>query len=486
MSLRTRLLVALGAVALVALLAADLATYKSLQSFLLTRVDQQLQSAHIPIERYFDGPQNGQPTPVGGPVGNLQSVAPSIFVQLLSTSGTVLTTQPYLERGGSSSEPKLPATIAGFSQAKDPGGEPTTYFDAPSATSGGPSFRIRASVLDNGRVLVLGIPLSDLDATLNRLLIIELAVTGGALALAGLIGWWLVRLGLRPLATIERTAASFAGDEQGHRIPGESPKTEVGRLAGVLNHMLARIENAFAARDATLADLRKSEATLRRFVSDASHELRTPLAAVSAYAELFERGADQRPADLGRVMTGIRAETERMGHLVDDLLLLARMDEGRPLERVQVELVGLSAQAIEAAVTVGPQWPISLEAGEPVEVVGDPARLRQVLDNLLANVRAHTPAGTSTAVRISRTGTSASIEVQDNGPGIPDETADKLFERFYRVDQSRSRTSGGSGLGLSIVGAIVEAHGGSVSARPAPQGGSVFAVTLPVNGVQPI
>ena len=234
-------------------------------------------------------------------------------------------------------------------------------------------------------------------------------------------------MGLRPLAAIERTAATVAQGELGHRVPGESRKTEVGRLAAVLNLMLARIEGAFAARDATLADLRRSEGTLRQFVSDASHELRTPLAAVSAYAELFERGADQRPEDLGRVMSGIRAETARMGQLVDDLLLLARMDEGRPLERGQVELVALAAEAVDAAATVGPNWPVHLEASEPVEVVGDRARLRQVLDNLLSNVRAHTPAGTSTTVRIDALGDRTVCQVIDDGPGIPADLAERIF-----------------------------------------------------------
>jgi two-component system OmpR family sensor kinase len=312
-------------------------------------------------------------------------------------------------------------------------------------------------------------------------LLIELAVTGGALVLAGVVGWWLVRIGLRPLAAIERSAVTVAGGELGHRVPGESDRTEVGRLAGALNVMLGRIESAFAARDATEAKLRRSEGRMRRFVADASHELRTPLTAVSAYAELFERGADRRPEDLGRVMSGIRSETSRMSHLVDDLLLLARMDEGRPLEKKPLELVGLAAEAVEAASTVGPEWPVHLEAHEPVEVLGDRARLRQVLDNLLSNVRAHTPPGTTATVRVVRDGASALCEVEDDGPGIPPEEASRLFERFYRSDASRSRASGGTGLGLSIVAAITEAHGGAASVRPANGRGSVFVVRLPAS-----
>jgi two-component system OmpR family sensor kinase len=271
-----------------------------------------------------------------------------------------------------------------------------------------------------------------------------------------------------------------ATGQLGHRVPGESSRTEVGRLAGVLNSMLGKIEDAFAARDSTENELRRSEARMRRFVADASHELRTPIAAVSAYAELFDRGANRRPEDLSRVLHGIRAETARMTHLVDDLLLLARMDEGRPLEQDEVELVGLAAEAVEAGAAVGAEWPVALTARHPVEVVGDRARLRQVLDNLLANVRAHTPPGTTTTVSVRKEDRTAVLEVADDGPGFDRDTADRLFERFYRADPSRSRASGGSGLGLSIVAAIVEAHGGTVAARPGDGGGSIFTVRLPI------
>jgi len=506
-SLRTRLLVALGAVAFVALLVADVATYSALRSFLIGRVDQQLQTTHESIELALEAPRGGG-SPLGGPPGGgttpigsasdqpdqdgcaaqgtaavlFQRLAQGTFVELRSSTGTVTAEQSYCERGGTELQPRLPNVIKGFTTAANPGGEPTVYFDTGSVQKGGSSFRVGASAISGGDILVIALPLSDVDGTLGRLLEIELAVTGGALALSSLIGWWLVRLGLRPLAAIERTAATVAQGELGHRVPGESPKTEVGRLAAVLNLMLGRIEGAFAARDATLADLRQSQGTLRRFVSDASQELRTPLAAVSAYAELFERGADQRPEDLGRVMTGIRSETARMGQLVDDLLLLARMDEGRPLERAQVELVALAAEAVDAAATVGPDWPVHLSAAEPVEVVGDRARLRQVLDNLLSNVRAHTPPGTAATVRIEAIDDRAVCQVSDDGPGISPDTAERIFERFYRTDSSRTRSSGGSGLGLSIVAAIVAAHDGTVSAAPREGGGTVFTVTLPRGG----
>jgi two-component system OmpR family sensor kinase len=235
--------------------------------------------------------------------------------------------------------------------------------------------------------------------------------------------------------------------------------------------MLGQIEDAFAERSA-------SEARLRRFVSDASHELRTPVAAVSAYAELFDRGARDRPADLERSMTGIQRETRRMGLLVADLLLLARLDQGRPLETREVDLSELAGEAVDAAHAMEPSRPIGLESPEIVRVTGDPERLRQVVDNLLANVRAHTAPDTPAVVRVRREGASAVLEVEDQGPGLDAERAAHVFERFYRGDPSRSRDHGGAGLGLSIVAAIVQAHGGTVALESLPGVGTTFRVTL--------
>jgi two-component system OmpR family sensor kinase len=485
-SLRARLLLALGAVVLLALVAADVATYSALRSFLLSRVDQGLQASHQPIEAAIDaGSTDGgfaNPAPQNRSLPPFFTLAPGTFIELRSSTGAVLgQPQPGFARGVQLI-PRLPTHITGFVNEAGPRPEPTVYFDTSSALARGPSFRVRASELANRDVLILAVPLSDTVATLGRLVAIELAVSGGALLLAGLVGWWLVRFGMRPLADIERTAGAIADGELGHRVPGESRKTEVGRLAGALNVMLGRIEDAFAARDATEQQLRASEGRLRRFVGDASHELRTPIAAVSAYAELFDRGAEHRPVDLARVMTGIRGETARMSSLVEDLLLLARMDEGRPIEHAPVELVALAAEALQAARTVGPAWPVSLEAREPVEVMGDAGRLRQVFDNLLSNIRAHTPPGSRATVRIGRSQLEAICEVEDDGPGLGSDHSERVFERFFRADTSRSRASGGAGLGLSIVAAIVAAHGGSVHAAGGSPGGSVFTVRLPLPG----
>jgi two-component system OmpR family sensor kinase len=236
--------------------------------------------------------------------------------------------------------------------------------------------------------------------------------------------------------------------------------------------MLGQIESAFAARE-------ESERKLRRFVADASHELRTPLAAVRAYAELFTRGADRRPADLARSMEGIARESERMSLLVNDLLLLARLDEGRPLRRDPVELDDVVEEAIETALAVEPDRPIELERSS-ARVIGDRERLRQIVDNLLANVRAHTPAASPVRVRVSSVDGTAVVRVQDSGPGLTSEETNRVFERFYRADRSRSRASGGAGLGLSIVSAVTEAHGGSVGARSEPGRGATFSIRLPL------
>jgi len=296
------------------------------------------------------------------------------------------------------------------------------------------------------------------------------------------MGWWLVRVSFRPLRAIEDTAEAIARGELAERVPGDEARTEVGRLARALNVMLGRIERAFAQRDATEEELRVSEGRMRQFVADASHELRTPLAAVSAYAELFEQGAATRADDLERVMHGIGNETARMGRLVEDLLLLARLDEGRPLEREEVELVGVAAEAMKTATTVGPQWPVRLVARQPVEIVGDRMRIRQVLDNLLANVRTHCPEGTPSVITVDQEGADAVIRVEDQGPGLSPDDSARVFERFFRADPSRSRRHGGAGLGLSIVASIARAHGGTVGAASGNGGGTVFTLRLPVSG----
>jgi len=285
---------------------------------------------------------------------------------------------------------------------------------------------------------------------------------------------WLVRIGLQPLEGMGTTADAIAAGDLTRRVEPADDRTEVGRLGIALNTMLARIEAAFEQR-------RRSEERLRRFVADASHELRTPLTSIRGYAELFRRGADTRPEDLAKSMSNIESEASRMGVLVDDLLLLARLDQGRPLEREPLDLAAVASDAVESARAIEPDRTIELVADDPVRIVGDASRLRQVIDNLLDNARVHAP-GSPVRVEVSLDGEEALLRIGDRGPGLDPEVEGRIFERFMRGDPSRSRGTGGVGLGLSIVQAIVAAHGGEVTASSHDEGGTVFEVRLPVGG----
>ncbi len=370
--------------------------------------------------------------------------------------------------------PKLPATVTVPKSSTTPGRDRVRFLTVRALTGGG-SYRVRASIEPNqpNRILLVAAPLDEVYSTLHRLLLIELAVTAVVLAAMTALSLWIVRLGLRPLDAIGRTAAAIAAGDLSQRVERADSRTEVGRLGLALNKMLEKIEEGVTA-------LETSEAKLRRFVADASHELRTPLAAVRAYAELFTRGAADRPDDLERSMKGISRESERMSVLVEDLLLLAHLDEGRPLELEPVALDAVVAEAVETARTLEPERPIEVELA-PALVAGDHDRLRQVVDNLLSNVRSHTPADAPLRIELARSDGHAVLTVADSGPGMDAEQLTQVFERFYRADPSRARSSGGAGLGLAIVAAVVEAHGGEVDAESAPGEGTLFRVRLPLS-----
>jgi two-component system OmpR family sensor kinase len=343
------------------------------------------------------------------------------------------------------------------------------------AAGGGPPFRVLATPLADGDgALVLALPLREVQQTLRRLMVIEAVVSLTVLAVLGGLAFWVVRVGLRPLAEIEATAEAIAGGDLARRIERDDARTEVGRLGRALNAMLGHIERAFSERT-------ESEQRLRRFVADASHELRTPLTSIRGYAELFRRGAADRPEDLATAMRRIEEEADRMGVLVEDLLLLARLDQRRSLERSAVDLVQVASDAVGDFRVVAADHPIDFQGDGPVVVSGDEARLRQVAANLLHNGRVHTPSGTPLHVRVGRDDGSAVLEISDDGPGLTAEQAERVFERFYRADPSRSRASGGSGLGLSIVAAIAEAHGGEASVESSPGAGTTFRVKLPLD-----
>ena len=483
MSLRARLLLATMLVTLTALVVAGVATYTVFSRSQLRQVDDTLQRTHEPIESAVAA----EPGELVNARGKIASLAPGSFVAVQDPGGDLELSIPAREPG----HDELTVDLTGLTAPDDqtlsqdrPIGVDLPGYMTVSANSAHTQLRLRVARLADGRVLFIGESLHDAAESARRLLLIEVIVAAIALIVAGLVGWFMVRIGLRPLQRVERTALliAAAGDLD-HDVPGAERQNEMGQLALALNTMLERIRGAFAERDATEEELRESEERMRRFVADVSHELRTPLAAVSAYTELFERGARDRPEDLARAMRGINVETGRMHELVEELLLLARLDEGRPLARRQVDVSEIVVEAIAAARAVSSAWPIALRVSDVVTVDGDAGRLRQVVDNLLTNVRTHTPAGTKTAIALAATATSATITIEDDGPGMSPEQAAHIFERFYRADASRSRSSGGSGLGMAIVHAIVEAHGGTIEVRSASSAGLRITIQLPLHAV---
>jgi two-component system, OmpR family, sensor kinase len=462
LSLRARLVLGVIVLSLVGLAVANVATYASLRSFLFDRTDQGLLDARGGISHAISRgctDHDGR-APRGATPGD--------YLELRGSDGEIVCRgQVTSYDDPTPSPPNLPNEITGADAT------PEGAKFIVDARDGGDRYRVHAwTDFDTGATLIAARSLADVDATLRRLLLIELLVTVAVLGALAALGLWVVRLGLRPLDQIGSTAAAIAAGDLTRRVERAEPRTEVGRLGLALNAMLTQIENAFNAQAA-------SERRLRRFVADASHELRTPLAAVRAYAELFSRGADRRPDDLERAMEGISRESERMSLLVQDLLLLARLDEGRPLERERVELDEVVEEAVETASTVEPERAVELES-KPVTVLGDRDRLRQIVDNLLSNVRAHTPPGTPVRVRVGPDNGHAVVEVDDSGPGLPADVRDRVFERFYRADRSRARTTGGVGLGLSIVAAVAEAHGGRALAESIPGDGATFRIELPL------
>jgi len=359
----------------------------------------------------------------------------------------------------------------------------------------GEDWRMASGELPEGYTLIIG---SDLDSdkrAIGRLVRIELVVGLAVLVLLGTAGYAMVRNSLRPLAAVERTAQAIAAGDLSQRVPAGDQRTEVGRLSGALNVMLTRIESAFRAQQVSEEEARGSEHRMRRFVADASHELRTPLTSIRGFAELYRQGAVRTDEDVARLMQRIEAEGARMGLLVEDLLLLARMDQQRPLTFAPVDLAEIAGDAVHDAKAVQPDRPIALHLDESLSdvpvVIGDESRLRQVVGNLVTNALSHTPVDARVTVTVAEApddGDVLVLRVADEGPGMAEADAGRAFERFYRADASRTRgedstaTAGGTGLGLAIVNSLVAAHGGSVALATAPGEGATFTVRLPRSG----
>ena len=350
-----------------------------------------------------------------------------------------------------------------------------THFKPFEIKSKDADFRAIAGILPTtGDTLVVAQEMDSVNKTTHQLDALFLFIGLIVLLLIGIASRYVIRIGMRPLEDVEKTAEKIASGDLSARLPDAKPSTEVGRLVNSLNAMLARIEESFAARTA-------SEGRLRRFVADASHELRTPLAAIRGFAELHRQGAITGTEETKELVARIERESMRMSALVEDLLTLARMDSAPKMEIKPVNISELVTDSVESARAAGPGHPITVDAGEEIYALGDANRIYQVIANLLANARVHTPVGTKIDVKVSQSETETLISVSDNGPGLSDVDRERIFERFYRVDPSRVRNGQeGTGLGLSIVDAVMRAHSGHVSVDSKLGVGTTFTLHFPL------
>jgi two-component system, OmpR family, sensor kinase len=525
--IRVKIIAALLALVIIALAIISTVSLAVFRNYLQGQADTQLTSLYNSTISNMR-PQSLFGQPVTRIFGNY---APPELVEVLNAHGQVLT--PTGPAGAGLAGPNVPTSKAWLSAHS---GQRTTV----PASSGDDNWRVITREFSNAVisnpftgsssspqtvVLVVGIDLGSVNTTLGWLARIDLLVSVIIVVALAVVGVAIVRASLRPLDDIEQTARAIAAGDLSRRVPDLDPRTEVGRLGRSLNRMLAQIESSFQARTRSEAAARRSEERMRQFVADASHELRTPLTAMRGYAEYYrQRGGvqdDPAPpaeasngtaaaaepaslpgapgadatlngtgqlsgADLDRIMQRVEQESARMGVLVEDMLLLARLDQQRPLERRPVDLLTLAADAVQDARIIAPDRSIELSVGSATAflVLGDEVRLRQVIGNLMSNALTHTPDGTPVTVRIlagpREPVPSIVLEVTDHGPGLSADQADRVFERFYRADQARTRKAGGTGLGLAIVAALVAAHGGTVALRTAPGEGATFRVTLPL------
>jgi two-component system OmpR family sensor kinase len=481
-SLRSRL--TLGVVLLTAFgfLLSSLVVKNALEGYLTGQVDRQLlalsatalpqiaESGIIQDEDDYLGRHNEErerKNEAPRPRGPLSRIPTTFSVTVLDANGFVTG-----ELGGDLNAAPIADYLVGFDLEKvaEHQGEAFTV------EGGRNNFRAVAVALpNNSGSIVAAQSLDDLNQTVGKLGFFFFLIGVALLTLIAIASRLVIKIGMRPLEDVEETAEQIAAGDLSARMPDANPHTEVGRLITSLNSMLGRIEQSFTART-------ESENKLRRFVADASHELRTPLTAIRGFSELYRQGAVSGEEPTRELLGRIEGESKRMGSLVEDLLLLARLDQAREMESKPVDLQEVVESAVASARAAGPDHPVSFTpSSDELFALGDEPRIHQVVANLLANARAHTPAGTKIDVSIARDRNGIRISVTDNGPGLSDEDQKKIFERFYRADPSRVRVDGeGSGLGLSIVDAVMKAHGGSVTVASELGKGSTFTLFFPI------
>jgi len=476
MTLRVRLMLSLAAILAVALILAGVLLAHFTRAALVDRIDQELVTLATTATRIQ---RMGDLTATDADAGR------RLAVLQLDQEGRVRRSFP----SGFASDPDpLPALPV------YPGGIPAGSYNAVEtrpSEDGSMDYRVITTQVRRGNaggngggaaIVAVAAPLSTVDAAQRAL--VRTMVVVGTVAMAAMLAlaWFVIRRELLPLERMTSTAEEITAGDLSHRAGIPHDDSEVGRLGAAMDTMLDRVEGAFEEQRHALDAKERSEDQLRRFVADASHELRTPLTAVRGYADLYRAGGLAEPEALEAAMDRIGTESRRMGDLVEDLLLLARLDQGRPLRREPVDLSRIARDAVSDALAVEPGRPVVTAIDPGIVVTGDDDRLRQVVGNLLANVRVHTPAGSPVEVVLQRGGTDAELRVVDHGPGIDPEHGTRIFDRFFRADPGRSRERGGTGLGLSIVASIVLAHGGRVGHEGTPGGGATFLVRLPLTG----
>ena len=478
LTLTRRLVIGLVAVTAATLVVVAGATFLALRAWLIDQVDADLMGPKYQL--YSDQRDRD---PLDEALRGWQSAGAT----LVTLNNGTATTLPVQFPGGDSSSVETWSA----SDAAELATVPTTPTAEPvtvelEAVGVARAVAVPAQLRDGTPVTVVAVsPMSEVYETASRLVVVEILAVAGAILLVAVVGTWFVRREMKPLKAVAETASGVAalpldrGDVViPERVADTNPSTEVGQVGLAVNAMLDHVETSLRTRAET-------EDKLRRFVSDAGHELRTPLASVRGYAELMRRGAAADPESAAQAASRIEAAASRMGLLVEDLLLLASLDEERPLSRERLGLGSLVDDAVSEVSATGPDhtWRTELAPGDGPYVVGDSSRLYQAVANLLANARAHTPAGTTVTARTGQDGATAWVEVRDDGPGFPEDLLPRATERFARGDYSRSRATGGSGLGLAIVKAVVEAHGGVLTVANSADGpGAVIRIELPVAG----